>query len=460
MAPHRSLTDFQGYRTETIYDADAGVFRAAPVPHPFDAPANADVDDPSGNGDRAARRRADGRSTLTTRIAAARRDHLGYPYNLAGREDEPATLSGVLLNNLGDPYVGSHFGSETCALEREAVAWLMELWEVEDPSAYWGVVGASGTEGNLWALYLGREALPDARLIHSADAHYSIPKAARILRMESEVVASLQNGAIDLDALSEALAARPGAPVVLALTCGTTMKGAHDDVGGAIARLDAAGIGPDRRFVHVDGALDAMVVPFLPDAPDAIRPSFRHGIDSVSTSGHKMIGAPMPSGVLIARRAHVRRVASAVAYLRSDDTTLMGSRNGHAALAIWERLVARGRAAWEADARDCRARAERLATALRDLGLPVLRNPHALTVVFPTPGERMVRAYQLACERGLAHAVVMPSVTDALLDRFVADYAADLRASRRMHAAETVSSLAEHHTARPFAAVLDAAPAE
>ena len=55
----------------------------------------------------------------------------------------------------------------------------MGLWECETPDDYWGSVGASGTEGNLWALYLAREAFPAARLVYSREAHYSIPKAAR-----------------------------------------------------------------------------------------------------------------------------------------------------------------------------------------------------------------------------------------------------------------------------------------
>ena len=232
--------------------------------------------------------------------------------------------------------------SHTCDLEREAVAWLMDLWQCDDHDEFWGSVVASGTEGNIWALYLAREAFPNAKLLYSREAHYSIPKAARILRMEAIAVDCETGGAIDIEAFAKALDALDGSPVIVALTCGTTVKGAHDDIAAVIACLDAAGLGPDRRFVHVDGALNAMVLPFAAGAPFAIQPSFRHGIDSLSTSGHKMIGTPMPCGVLIARRAHVDRVASAIAYLRSSDTTLMGSRNGHAVLSIWSRLIGYG----------------------------------------------------------------------------------------------------------------------
>ena len=137
-----------------------------------------------------------------------------------------------------------------------------------------------------------------------------------------------------------------------------------------------------------------------------------------------MIGTPMPCGVLVARRRHVERVASAVAYLRSNDTTLMGSRNGHAVLAIWARLVGHGAGGYRADVSASLGRTGRLAASLIGAGVPVLRNPHALTVLFPQPSEAIVRTYQLACHRGQAHAIVMPNVTDALIDRFLKDYLA------------------------------------
>ena len=190
------------------------------------------------------------------------------------------------------------------------------------------------------------------------------------------------------------------------------------------------GSGLNGGFVHVDGALNAMVLPFVSEAPFAIQPSFRHGIDSISTSGHKMIGTPMPCGVLIAKRAHVDRVASAIAYLRSNDTTLMGSRNGHAVLAVWARFIGHGVEGYLDDSYDCMARAARLAARLARAGVPVLLNPYSLTVVFPQPSEAIVKTYQLACSKGEAHAIAMPNVTDKLIGRFASEYLDWWRASR------------------------------
>lgn len=363
--------------------------------------------------------------TVLARVKVAHENHLGYPYNLDFSPGVPAILGNFLINNLGDPYAGSHYASEVCDLERQAIDWLKSLWHCDDAENYWGSIGASGTEGNLWGIYLGREALPEAVLLHSEEAHYSVPKAARLLRMDVRSVSCTANGAIDLDAFTATLEGLKGGTVIVALTCGTTMKGAHDDIAGVITRLDAAGISKSRRYIHVDGALNAMVLPFVTEAPFRIQPSFKHDIDSISTSGHKMIGTPMPCGALICKRNHVERVATAIAYLRSNDTTLMGSRNGHAVLAIWSRLFAHGMEGYRRDVQTCIKRAHSLSYQLRASGVPTLLNEHSLTVVFPQPGENIVKTYQLACHQGNAHAIVMPNVTDSLLLKFVEDFKKD-----------------------------------
>lgn len=84
----------------------------------------------------------------------------------------------------------------------------------------------------------------------------------------------------------------------------------------------------------------------------------------------------------------------------------MRSRNGHAVLAIWTRLFGHGHDGYAQDARHCSTRAQALATRMRTPGAPVLCNPHALTVVFDEPST----------------AIVMPNVTDTLLDDFATDY--------------------------------------
>ena len=158
----------------------------------------------------------------------------------------------------------------------------MDLWQCDDHDPFWGSVGASGTEGNLWALYLAREALPDAALLYSADAHYSIPKAARILRIRREPLACHPDGR-STSMPSSTHSSGNGATAYRRPHLRYHHAGAHDDIAAVIAPSTRRHR-PRRRHVHVDGALNAMVLPFVPDAP-ARPPTFRHHIDSISTSG-------------------------------------------------------------------------------------------------------------------------------------------------------------------------------
>lgn len=361
---------------------------------------------------------------LKDKFETARKNHMGYPYNLAFNAAMTSRFGGYLINNLGDPYVGSHYGTEVCDLEIEVIKWAMNIWGVQQQDDYWGSVVASGTEGNLWAVYLGREALVDPVVICSEDAHYSLPKAARILGIDCITCASNAKGEICLKDFRKIVRTHSHRGLVVTLTCGTTIRGAHDNIAGCLEILDDEAIPQSQRYVHVDGALNALVVPFLDGVNRDILPTFDMEIDSISASGHKMIGTPMPCGILVARRAHADRVASAISYIRSNDTTLMGSRNGHATLAIWERFTTLGVDGFRRDAAACLERAKCFAAQLRSHGFPVLHNQFSLTLVFPKPSDDVVKKYQLACDGDLAHAIVMPNVGNDLIDRFLQDYLA------------------------------------
>ena len=79
------------------------------------------------------------------RMRSAHATNLRYPYNLVGYSPVPAAFGDYLVNNLGDPYVGSHYASHACDLEREAV-WLMDLWQYDELSRSCG-----GAEVEEWA---------------------------------------------------------------------------------------------------------------------------------------------------------------------------------------------------------------------------------------------------------------------------------------------------------------------
>ena len=63
----------------------------------------------------------------------------------------------------------------------------------------------------------------------------------------------------------------------------------------------------ERYFIHVDGALFAQILPHLDGAAGQVPVhDFTRPISSLSVSGHKMMGCPMPSGVIVHRKNNIK----------------------------------------------------------------------------------------------------------------------------------------------------------
>merc|ERR1712037_682627 len=107
--------------------------------------------------------------------------------------------------------------------------------------------------------------------------------------------------------------------------------------------------------------------------------------------------------------------------------TIMGSRNGHAALYLWHTIATKGVAGFSKDVQTCLDNAKFLITLLEEAGVPCMLNKLSSTVVFERPTEGpFIKKWQLACEGEVAHVVVMPSTTQQRL----LDFVAELRSSR------------------------------
>lgn len=150
--------------------------------------------------------------------------------------------------------------------------------------------------------------------------------------------------------------------------------------------------------------------------------SFKKQIGSVSVSGHKFVGCPMPCGVQITRLEHINALSNNVEYLASRDATIMGSRNGHAPIFLWYTLNRKGYSGFQKEVQKCLRNAHYLKDRLKEAGIGAMLNELSSTVVFERPkDEEFVRMWQLACEGNIAHVVVMPSVTIEKLDNFLSE---------------------------------------
>lgn len=211
--------------------------------------------------------------------------HMGYPYNLMYDHSELHNFMRYSINNLGDPYVPSNYGVHSRQFECAVIDFFARLWKM-DPDSYWGYVTTSGTEGNLHGILLARECHPDGILYTSNETHYSVFKAARYYRMDLRSIPTLPMGEINYDILAKELDQNRDYPAIINVNIGTTVKGAVDNLDRIIDILTTLEIPRERYHIHCDGALFALMMPFIDNAPEI---SFQKPIDSIAVSGHKMV---------------------------------------------------------------------------------------------------------------------------------------------------------------------------
>ncbi len=354
---------------------------------------------------------------LLVRMSAQSACYLGYPNNQVLDNAKLAPFLDVVINNIGDPYVGNN-GIHTHDFERQILAFFCALYR-SDPESTRGYVTRGGTEGNLYGIYLGRERFPDAVLYTSAASHYSIRKAAGLLRIEFCQVRANRNGEMDCADLTRQLAERRARPAIVVANIGTTVTGATDRIEHILGALREAGV--ERHHLHCDAALFGPMHPFIADAPPL---HFELPIDSIAVSGHKFLGSPIPCGVVLTRRRLAHAVRDHVDYIGSYDSTLFGSRDGFSVLLLWRQLRRAGcdgLARWVAH---CLEMSDYAMESLLAIDWPAWKNEHSNIVVLRRPIDLVCRKWHLTTEADQAHIVLMPSVERERIDRFVADLVA------------------------------------
>jgi len=362
---------------------------------------------------------------LRTKMEDGATRYIGFPNALDLQSNEClAPFLGFPINNVGDPFV-MNAGLHTCELEQEALRFCMGLLHLHDPQDRWGYVTNGSTESNTYGLMLGRDIYPEAILFFSKDSHYSLPKIAHMLRMEAEQVASDEGGEIDYDALRDALRSRcaeTGRPAVLCCNVGTTMKGALDKPARFLEICDELGI--EDRYVHCDAALLGLMLPFMEGAPMA---DFRLPIGSMSFSGHKFPGSPIPCGIVLTRSSTVCgtqellwRRANSAEYVGSIDTTISGSRDGISVLTLWLQLLRLGREGLQQKVQQCMEMVDLAEAMMLANGIPCYHHACSNILVFPQPSSHLQRRWMLAVEGGvLAHIVLMPGTGPEKIAQFV-----------------------------------------
>ncbi|MFJ6782039.1 pyridoxal phosphate-dependent decarboxylase family protein [Streptomyces yangpuensis] len=223
-----------------------------------------------------------------------------------------ADLAAGALNPSLDSWDQAPAASAIEALLTRALA--AEFHDTPHPDA---LITTGGTEANQLALLLARERHgPRLTVLHGANAHHSIPRAAWLLGLPPATELPTPTGVLDPTTLADALAATPG-PTLVTATAGTTDAGLIDPLPAIADLCDHHG-----ADLHIDAAYGGLL---------ALSPHHRHKLTglgrahSLTVDLHKLGWQPVAAGLLtVPDTALLAPLAHQADYLNATDDTEAG----------------------------------------------------------------------------------------------------------------------------------------
>lgn len=224
------------------------------------------------------------------------------------------------MNNCTTVY---ELGMAGNAMEKVVISHLAEKYGYKKGAA--GFVTSGGSMGNLTALVTARTSsgieekdYPRLAVMVSAEAHYSVERAAKIMGIQSENIIKVpvgENYAIRTDLLETCYqqAVSEGKLVFCIIGCAcTTSVGAHDDL-----EKIAEFAGKHQIWFHVDGAHGGAAI--FSDRYRHLLKGIEHS-DSLIVDFHKMLMAPSLSTAIIynAGNRKINEFSPKAAYLWQD----------------------------------------------------------------------------------------------------------------------------------------------
>ncbi|NNC95410.1 MAG: aspartate aminotransferase family protein [Chitinophagales bacterium] len=287
-------------------------------------------------------------------------------------------------NHIGCHTLGKSesFFQGTQEIEKE----LIEICAVDilngEPGKQDGYVASGGTEANIQAIWIYRNyfinqhsAKRDAICIMcSEDSHYSMDKAANLLAIDIYKI-SVENDARELkeETIKDViLKAKNDGKKYFIVVCNmmTTMFGSVDNIEAYTNQL--ADLSCEFKL-HVDGAYGGFYYPFTNE--NSLLTFKNKNITSFTLDAHKMAQAPYGTGVFLIRKGYIQNVNTQQArYVEGEDLTLIGSRSGANAIAVWMILVKNGPFGWQEKVFILQKRTEWMCKQLSQLNIEFYRH--------------------------------------------------------------------------------------
>jgi tyrosine decarboxylase/aspartate 1-decarboxylase len=281
-------------------------------------------------------------------------DGVGDLYNLPNKM-AVSVWQKLLPFNPG--YLGLLGASET---EKNVIKAVIDLYH-ESPKKINGYITSGATEGNIYSCWLGRKYLEkyvkkeEICLLRTDLTHFSIHKGGDIIGVQDYIVGlNGKNWNMDINSLSvtiEDLYKKGYRGFIIPFTLGYTVGGTNDDFTEIAKYLTKI----KKKFniyffTWIDAALSGLTYPFL---TKNFNPFKNKIIKTIVVDFHKFAGVPFPAGVILYRREMETLIRKKIPYLKEKDDTLLGSRTGIPAVAIWVTIQSFGKVGFKKIIFDC-----------------------------------------------------------------------------------------------------------
>lgn len=291
-------------------------------------------------------------------VPASHLDREVFPHDAGFLKDAPY-ISTLIHNpnHIGCHTVGEseNFFRGTQEIEREVIELCaVDILKAEENSVD-GYVASGGTEANMQAIWIYRNyyrrrfgaSNDQICILCSEDSHYSMDKSANVLAINIRKIKVDDNErTLDKGHLEEVVtsALKEGMRYFIVVNnMMTTMFGSIDDIETYVEVLEAN----DCAFkIHIDGAYGGFFYPFS-NHGNVLNFAHPH-VTSVTLDAHKMAQAPYGTGLFLIRKDWIQYANTQEAsYVEGEDFTLIGSRSGANAIAIWMILMKNGPYSWQ-----------------------------------------------------------------------------------------------------------------
>ncbi len=288
-------------------------------------------------------------------------------------------------NHIGCHTLGSSesFFAGTQAIEREVISICAEDILKGTIDQFDGYIASGGTEANMQAIWMYRNYFQskfkakysEIAVICSTDSHYSMAKGANILNISIyKVDVDFETREISRDSVLKAIRQAKSEGInyfVVVANMMTTMFGSVDSIEVYVDAVQEENV---EFKLHIDAAFGGFYYPFSKGENNLI--NFQNPIiSSITLDAHKMAQAPYGTGIFLARKNLIHYTTTQEAsYVEGEDCTLVGSRSGANAIAIWMILSTYGPNGWSEKIFILQKRTDYLCDQLRALKVQFYRH--------------------------------------------------------------------------------------